>query len=141
MYHRLYYLKEDIAFHEWKILTLDLSMGSQAFWLILHNIGAFLLNKYRISHFKLSKVIWLCWRYRFWFLPIFWFLCVHEKDTFMLNSSDFIFLMLRTLYGSITQNLLFLNKFWIFMWNLVRRDYGKWCIIILLAETWGFCKS
>ena len=45
----MYYLKEDIAFHEWKILTLDLSMGSQAFWLILHNIGAFHLNKYVLS--------------------------------------------------------------------------------------------
>ena len=54
-------------------------------------------GSYRVSHFKLSKVILLCWRYRFSFLLIFWVLCVHEKGTFMLNSSVFIFLMLRAL--------------------------------------------
>ena len=50
----MYYLKEDIAFHEWKILTLDLLMGSQAFWLILHNIGAFHLNRYKLCQFSLK---------------------------------------------------------------------------------------
>ena len=48
---------------------------------------------YRVSHGKVNKVIWLCWGYSFWFLLIFWVLCVHVKGTFMLNSSVFIFLM------------------------------------------------
>ena len=74
-----------------------------------------LVLTYRVPHGKVNKVIWLCWGYSFWFLMIFWVLCVHEKGTFMLNSSVFIFLMLRALYGSITQNLLFLNKFWIIL--------------------------
>ena len=52
----MYYLKEDIAFHEWQILTLDLSMGSQAFRLILHNIGAFHLNKYVLCYFSLNFI-------------------------------------------------------------------------------------
>jgi hypothetical protein len=76
------------------------------FWEILN---------YRLSHGKVNKVIWLCWGYSFRFLLIFWFLWVHEKGTFMLNASVFIFFMLRALYGSITQNLLFLNKFWIIL--------------------------
>ena len=59
---------------------------------------------YRVSHIKLSKVIWLCWGYIFWFLLIFLVLRVHEIGTFMLNSSIFIFLMLRALYRMICKN-------------------------------------
>ena len=70
-------------------------------------------SEYRVSHGKVNKVIWLCWGYSFWFWLIFWVLCVHEKGTLMMNSSVFNFLMLRALYGSITQHFLFLNKFWI----------------------------
>jgi hypothetical protein len=70
---------------------------------------------YRVSHSKVNKVIWLCWGYRFWFLLIFFILHVHEIWPFMLNSSIFIFFMFRALYGSITQNLLFLNKVWIIL--------------------------
>ena len=62
-------------------------------------------RSYRVSHGKVNKVIWLCWGYSFWFLLIFWVLCVHEKGTFMLNSSVFIFLMLRALYRMICKNL------------------------------------
>ena len=51
-----------------------------------------------MSHSKPSKIILLWWRYRLWFLLIFWILRVYEKGTFMLNSSVFIFLMLRALY-------------------------------------------
>ena len=57
-----------------------------------------------MSHGKVNKVIWLFWGYRFWFLLIFWVLCVHEKGTFMLNSSVFIFLVLRALYRMIYKN-------------------------------------
>ena len=59
---------------------------------------------YRVSHSKPGKVILLWWRYRLWFLLIFWILRVHEKGTFMLNSSVFIFLMLRALYRMICKN-------------------------------------
>ena len=59
---------------------------------------------YRVSHGKVNKVIWLCWEYTFWFLLIFWILRVHEKGTFMLNLSVFIFLMSRTLYRMICKN-------------------------------------
>ena len=59
---------------------------------------------YRVSHSKEGKVILLWWGYRFWFLLIFWVLCVHEKGTFMLNSSVFIFLMLRALYRMICKS-------------------------------------
>ena len=38
---------------------------------------------YRVSHGKVNKVIWLCWRYRFWFFLIFLVLQVHELGTFM----------------------------------------------------------
>ena len=69
---------------------------------------------YRVSHSKPSKVILLWWRYRLWFLLIFWILRVHEKGTFMPNSSVFIFLMLRAIYGSISQNLLSLINFELF---------------------------
>ena len=58
---------------------------------------------YRVSYCKV-KVICLCWEYSFWFFLIFWVLCVHEKGTFMLNSSVFIFLMLRVLYRMICKN-------------------------------------
>ena len=61
-------------------------------------------HTYRVSHSKPGKVILLWWRYRLWFLLIFWILRVHEKGTFMLNSSVFIFLMLRALYRMICKN-------------------------------------
>ena len=67
--------------------------------------------KYRVSHGKVNKVIWLCWGHNFWFLPIFWVLWVHEKGTFMPNSSVFIFF-----YGSISQyffSLINLDLFWL----------------------------
>ena len=59
---------------------------------------------YRVSHSKPSKVILLWRRYRLWFLLIFWILRVHEKGTFMLNSSVLIFLMLCALYRMICKN-------------------------------------
>ena len=66
-------------------------------------------SNYRVSHSK--EVIMLWWGYRFWFLLIFWILHVHQKDTFMLNSSVFIFLMLCALYRMICKNLkLFLGE-------------------------------
>ena len=68
--------------------------------------------KYRVSHSKVSKVILLWWGYRFQFLLIFGILWVHWIGAFMPNSSVFIFLMLRALYGSISKNLLFLSEFW-----------------------------
>ena len=49
------------------------------------------IYKYRVSHGKVNKVIWLCWGYSFWFLVIFRVICVFEKGTFMPNSSVFIF--------------------------------------------------
>ena len=61
--------------------------------------------KYRVSHLKLTQVIWLCWGYIFWFLLIFLVLQVHEIGTFMSNSSVFIFLMLRALYRMICKNV------------------------------------
>ena len=67
---------------------------------------------YRVSHSKPGKVIFLWWRYRLWFWLISWILHVLEKGTFMPNSPVFIFLMLCAIYGSISQNLLFLNKSW-----------------------------
>ena len=70
---------------------------------------------YRVSHCKVNKVIWLCWGYRFWFLLIFFILHVDEIWPFMPNPSLFIFLMFHALYGSISQHLLFLNKFWIIL--------------------------
>ena len=70
---------------------------------------------YRVSHSKPGKVILLWWRYILWFLLIFWILRVHEKGTFMQNSPVFNFLMLSAIYGSISQNILFLNKFWIIL--------------------------
>ena len=66
---------------------------------------------YRVSHSKVSKVILLWWGYRFQFLLILWILWVHGIGAFMPKSSIFIFLMLRALYGSISENLLFLNEF------------------------------
>ena len=71
---------------------------------------------YRVSHGKVNKVIWLCWGYTFWFLLIFWVLWVHEKGTFMPNSSVFIFLVLSTVYGSISQyfySSINLELFWL----------------------------
>ena len=50
--------------------------------------------KYRVSHSKDCKVILLWWEYRFWFLLIFWVLCVHEIRAFMPNLSVLIFLIL-----------------------------------------------
>jgi hypothetical protein len=57
-----------------------------------------------VFHGKVNKVICFCWGYSFWFLLIFWVLCFHEKGTFMLNSSVFIFLMLRALYRMLCKN-------------------------------------
>ena len=53
-----------------------------------------------------EKVIWLCWecRFLFLFLLIFLILHVHEIETFMLNSSVFIFLTMRFLYRTISKN-------------------------------------
>ena len=66
---------------------------------------------YRVSHSKESKVILLWWGDRFWFLLIFRVLRVHEKGTFMLNSSVFIFLMWHALYRMICKNAkLFFGK-------------------------------
>ena len=66
---------------------------------------------YRVSHGKVNKVIWLCWGYRFWFLLIFWVLCVHEIGPFMPSSSVFIQLMFRSICGPICKHLLFLSEF------------------------------
>ena len=74
----------------------------------LHNFSIYYLRlpemfgqpgnfNYRVSHGKVKKVIWIWWGYSFWFLLIFWALCVHEKGTFMMNSSVYIFFMLRAL--------------------------------------------
>ena len=68
---------------------------------------------YRVSHGKVNKVIWLCLLYRFWFLLIFWVLRVHQKGTFMSNSSVFTFLKMQAIYGSVCKNLLVLSEFWI----------------------------
>ena len=63
-----------------------------ALYIIKHGwISDFLFLKYRVSHLKLSKVIWLCWRYRFRFLLIFWVLCVYEKGTFIFWIHQFLF--------------------------------------------------
>ena len=59
---------------------------------------------YRVSHSKEGKVILLWWGFRFWFLLTFLVLYVHEKGTFLLNSSVFIFLMFRALYRMICKN-------------------------------------
>ena len=59
---------------------------------------------YRVSHSKEGKVILLWWGFRFWFLLTFLVLHVHEKGTFLLNSSVFIFLMFRALYRMICKN-------------------------------------
>ena len=55
------------------------------------------LYTYRVSHSKEGKVILLWWGHRFWFFLVFWVLHVHEIDSFMPNSSVFIFLMFRGL--------------------------------------------
>ena len=64
-------------------------------WLLVWFLGFKFI--YRVSHSKVGKVILLWWGYRFWFLLIFWFLCVHEIEAFMPSSSVFIFLMLSAL--------------------------------------------
>ena len=85
-------------------------------WFLLLNLfWAKSFDKYRVSHSKVNKVIWLCWGYSFWFLLIFCVLWVHEKGTFMPNSYFFICLMLHALYGPISQYFLFLNKFGIIL--------------------------
>ena len=93
------------------IKTYEWSMGQ---WCRKQNIfsGAcriisclkFLNLSSRVSHGKVNKVIWLCWGYRFWFLLIFWVQWIHEKGTFVPNSSVFIFLMLCALYRMICKN-------------------------------------
>ena len=94
--------------------------------------------RYRVSHSKPGKAILLWWRYRLWFLLIFWILRVHEKGTFMPNSSVFIFLMLCAIYGSISQNLL--NKFWIILTfrGLYRVSHSKVNKVILLWRGYRF---
>ena len=87
------------------------------------------LGKYRVSHSKEYKVILLWWGYRFWFLLIFWILRVHEIGAFMPKSSVFIFLMLRALYGSISQHLLFLNAEWI-----IKNTLFYWFLAPFLLE-------
>ena len=62
------------------------------------------VSNYRVSHGKEGRVILLWWGYRFWFLLIFWILCVHELGTFILNLSVFIFLMLFAHYRTICKN-------------------------------------
>ena len=59
---------------------------------------------YRVSQGKVNKVIWLSWGYRFWFLLIFWVLCVYEIGPFMPSSSVFIQLMLCALYKMISKH-------------------------------------
>ena len=91
-----------VGFHDFKnhIFSKNLPFDFFTFW-----------EDYRVSHSKVSKVILLWWGYRFQFLLIFWILWVHGIGAFMPKSSVFIFLMLRALYGSISENLLFLNEF------------------------------
>ena len=68
---------------------------------------------YRVSHSKEGKVF-LLWRgYRFWFLLVFWVVCVNEIGTFISSLSVFICLKMRTIYGSICNNLLLLSEFWV----------------------------
>ena len=74
-------------------------------WMVYICSSSWLLAvKYRVSHGKVNKVIWLCWGYSFWFLLIFCVLWVHEKGTFMPNSPVFIFLMLGAFYRMICKN-------------------------------------
>ena len=106
---------------------------SNFFWLRICSIN----NSCRVSHSKEGKVILLWWGHRLWFFPIFWVLHVHEIDSFMPNSSVFIFLMLRALYGSISENLLFLNEFWLFLtfsslfWVIISNKSSKTYIFAL----------
>jgi hypothetical protein len=55
-----------------------------------------------------NKVIWLCWGYRFWFLLIFWVLCVCEIGPFMPSLSVFIQFMFHSICGPIWKYFLFL---------------------------------
>ena len=74
-----------------------------------------IIGMYRVSHGKVNKVIWLCWGYSFWFLLIFWVLCIYEKGTFMLNLSVFFF-MFRALYGQLLKtscSLINFELFWL----------------------------
>ena len=99
--------------HNIKIVRNDCEMTWKQ--IVQQDFKIFTPLEYRVSHSKEGKVILLCWGHRFWFFPIFWVLHVHEIDSFMTNSSVFIFLMLRALYGWISENLLFLNEFWLFL--------------------------
>ena len=60
---------------------------------------------------EVNKVIWLCWGYRFWFLLIFWEICVHEIEPFMLSLSVFIQLTFFSICGPICKHLLLLSEF------------------------------
>ena len=71
--------------------------------------------KYRVSHGKVNKVIWLCSGYRFWFLLLLWIICVHEIGPFMLSLLVFIQLMFCFICGLIRKHLLFLSEFWIIL--------------------------
>ena len=70
---------------------------------------------YRVSHSKDWKVILLWWGYRFWFLLIFWVLCVHEIGPFMPSLSIFIQLMFCSICGPICKHFLFLSEIWIIL--------------------------
>ena len=69
------------------------SSGSNRVRFALHTLRLFQI--YRVFHSKEEKMILLWWGYRFWFLLIFWVLCVYEIGPFMPNSPVFIFLKLR----------------------------------------------
>ena len=104
------------------LLKLTLWVPLLIYWLnrksVFHLVNheqIIICTTYRVSPSKPDKVILLWWGYRLWFLLIFRILRVHEKGTFMPNSSVFVFMMLRAIYGSISQNILFLNKFWIIL--------------------------
>ena len=77
------------------------SRGELFLWNIIWELCWFWAGRYsyRVSHSKVSKVILLCWDYRFRFMLIFWILRVHG-----IWASVFIFLMLRPLYRMIPKN-------------------------------------
>ena len=64
---------------------------------------------YRVSHLKVHRVILLCWRYKFWFLLMFWILYVHEIGPFMLHTSIFIQMIMHAIYGPKCKKILLLN--------------------------------
>ena len=83
-------------FWEGHTILRNLHLMCQSFCSLLR-IYELYLKTYRVSHSKEGQVILLWWGHRFWFFLVFWFLHVHEIDSFMPNSSVFIFLMFRGL--------------------------------------------